>query len=166
MSPKGFTLIELVVVVVLIASAYALVMPSLRLPTKAFDFREIKSYLIERYPKEPSRIVCLEEDHVCFILVGKEKHPFPELNMPLKAYTLDKGYLKRATFFEPKFFKGHERISFSYGVDPLSGISDEMIVAYGDVIYYFPPLFGEVLLFESTHAFEEQYDQTLRLLKD
>ena len=83
---KGFTLIELIIVIILISTTYFLVFSNtnfhIRTDEKRLDLSNLKDYLIKNFEFEKDvSFLCIEEKFSCFVKVdGKINKDFKVLN--------------------------------------------------------------------------------------
>jgi len=164
---SGFTLFELLLVIVIILSVYALVIPSLSRPTvRAFDIKALKEHLIQLHPRETSMLVCVESCEKCYVVSGGKKEETSIIGNALKTYHYMHGRMEEALLKEPQFFDANEKICFKYRVDPIRQIGDELWLEYDEKVFYFSPYFDVPMEFETLEAASDFYTINLQRLKD
>ena len=164
---KGFTLFELLVVVIIISLVYMLLIPALKKKKQpVFHFRDLKTYL-QSYDKNGTvTLLCLNECKKCFIFAKGKKQESDIIKGELDSYVYKDGHLEDALFYDPKHIDTYENICFKYRVDSKKDTGDEIFVKYREKVYYFSPYFGKTKVFKDTAEATNYYTDTLEKLKD
>lgn len=164
---KGFTLFELLLVIVIMTSSYLLIIPFLQ-QTKAkhFEFQDLKGYLKSIDPHNKVTLVCIKDCKKCYIFAGNQKLETDIIKNNLTSYAFNNGYLEEVDFTAPEFFNAHEKICFKYQVDSPNDLGDELFVKYQDLIYYFSPYFNGTVVYKDISEAADKYKILLEKLKD
>ncbi len=166
---RGFTLFELLVVIILISIVYFLVIPSglgAKKDRAIFKFENLKTYLSSFDKSAKVTLICIRECKKCYVFYKDKQVETGVINRELRAYTYNNGYLDDAKFSAPKYFDAYENICFKYSVDPKRNIGDEVFVKYGQKVYYFSPYFQKTKIFDSLSEASDFYTNGLEKLKD
>lgn len=164
---RGFTLFELLLVIVIMTSSYLLIIPFLQ-QTKAkhFEFQDLKAYLKSFDLHHKVTLVCIKDCKKCYIFTGNQKIETNVIQSDLVSYAFNNRYLEEVDFTAPEFFDPHEKICFKYQVDSPNNLGDELFVKYQDKIYYFSPYFNETVVYKDLSEAAEKYKILLDKLKD
>lgn len=166
MIKKGFTLFELLIVVIIIAVVYFLLVPKFNKNShESYEFKDIKKFLKSFPMDKKTMLLCIKDCKECYIYSNEKKIATDFIKGELKAYSFNGRNFEDKEFFEPKYIDSNERICFKYELFP-SGVSSESFVEYNGRGYYFPPYFEEAKEFENMYEAQSYYEQTLRDLKD
>lgn len=164
---KGFTLFELLIVIVIITSSYLLIIPFLNQnKTQQFEFKKLKNYLMSINPSSKVALICIKECQECYIFTGKQKIKTDVIKSNIISYSFKNGHYEEVEFFAPEYFEPHEKICFKYQVDSSNNLGDELLVQYQDVFYYFSPYFNETLMYKYLSEAQSHYKELLNKLKD
>jgi len=165
---KGFTLLELMIVVVLMGMVYGLVISVFdRYKEKAVDvtLSSLEGYMKNFYHNNHVALVCIKECGECMLFVDEKlKHNVtPFLTKETEAYHYDKDLGLRELQFLPYFRSEgqEEEVCFRYEVHP-DGSRTEMIVKDGKEVYEFPSYFGSVKKFNSLDDAIEYHNEEAR----
>lgn len=164
---RGFTLFELLLVIVIMTSSYLLIIPFLQqTKSKHFEFQELKSYLKSINPHHKVTLVCIKDCKKCYIFTDNQKIETDVIKGNLVSYAFNNRYLEEVDFTAPEFFDTHEKICFKYQVDSQNDLGDELFVKYQDKIYYFSPYFNETIVYKDLSEAADKYKILLDKLKD
>lgn len=164
---KGFTLFELLIVIVIITSSYLLIIPFLNQnKVQHFEFKKLKNYLVSVNPSSKVTLVCIKECQECYIFTGSEKIKTDVIQSDIVSYRFKNGHYEEVGFFAPEYFEPHEKVCFKYQVDATNNLGDELLVQYQDVFYSFSPYFNETVTYQYLSEAQSHYKELLNKLKD
>ncbi|MDD4504943.1 MAG: type II secretion system protein [Sulfurospirillaceae bacterium] len=164
---RGFTLFELLIVIVIITSSYLLVIPFLsQNKVQPFEFKKLKNYLVAMNPSGKVTLICIKECQECYIFMGNEKIKTDAIKGNVVSYSFVNGHFEELEFFAPKYFEPHEKICFKYQVDSSNNLGDELLANYQDAFYYFSPYFNETMMYKELSEAQNHYKELLGKLKD
>ena len=164
---KGFTLFELMMVILIIGASYALLTPSFKVKKQeGYSFNELKKYMFSFEGKGKRTLICLDDCKKCYVYVDDKRYDSNFIKKELEVYKYMDGYLDKKEFFDPKRVDVYDEICLKYTYDTATKIGDELIVRYGEKAYYFPPFFEESIIFDSIDELSEYLTRHLKDLKD
>ncbi len=155
---KGFTLIEILVVIIIIMLVYSLLVVNFHInsgdKSEKVNLINFKKYLINSYPHYKIDFICLEECKRCFVKVGSKFEDFYfTLDRDIEVYTFD----ITSTRVKKEFGKmGDDEICFQYTILP-DKTSEPVIIKNFNKYYYIPSFFGEVKVFDDFSEAKEWY---------
>jgi len=164
---KGFTLFELLIVLLIIAFAYTILVPKKKQNNIQPDIKNLKSYLAQFKGEAKRTLLCIDECKKCYVFVGDKKYKsdfFTEND--LKAYKFQNGYLQQMNFVAPSRLDVYENICFKYNFDTQKNLGDEIFLETPKNVYYFPPYFSDVKVFKSLSEATDYYKAKLEGLRD
>ena len=168
---KGFTLFELLLVLIIISLVYYLIVPTnlflKRESSKDFTFKELKRYLSTFSQNKKITLLCTDECKKCKIFDGNKTIDTDIFkNKRVEAFRYRDNYLQEIRFFAPKLADTYEEICFKYSYYPKKEIGDELFAKYDGKVYYFSPYFQDTKVFNSIEEAKEFYEKNLRNLRD
>lgn len=164
---KGFTLFELLIVIVIITSSYLLIIPFLNQnQAQQLEFKKLKKYLLSISPSNKVTLVCINECQECYIFSGQHKIKTDIIKENVVSYHFKDGHFQEVEFFAPEYFDPHEKVCFKYQVDSPNNLGDELLVNYHNMFYYFSPYFNEPIIYKYLSEAQSHYKELLNKLKD
>jgi prepilin-type N-terminal cleavage/methylation domain-containing protein len=157
MSKKGFSLIELMIVIVIIGVVYSLALSKLHTPKTELQtpsFKNLKGYLASFSRDNKSvQLLCKKSCSKCAIYSNGEK--IKEIKSFFDA---------SVEFYRYDFFLGDVALQkencFDFSVDA-DGVSDQIIILYKEKVYDYTPYFKDV---EEYNSLEELNDAKEKLI--
>jgi len=159
MQKRGFSLIELMIVIVIIGVVYSLVISKIKAPKESPpqpSFENLKSYLLFFSKDHKSvKLLCENECDKCAIYSDNKKLS------DLKSF-----FDSSVEFYRYDYFLGDVALSrqncFEFSVDG-DGVSDQVIIRYKDRVYDYTLYFAEVKVYDSL---QELNDAKEKLISD
>ena len=173
LNSKGFTLFELLIVIILIGLIYGLFVSSLQnkeLKSDAITLLSMKKTLLNQPFKKKSEIICLEPCKECFIYNDGEKaelKPFSLFKAPPKVYKKDYyGRLEQQQFL-PLFNKENVQQDVCFRFSVFNNKSSSSYILETDKDFYiFPAYMRDANKTKTLEEAEKLFDNTNLLPKD
>lgn len=157
---RGFTLIELMIVIVIMAAVYALMLQNFSLPkdkNSQMSIENLPAYLRKIYPNEEKKVTyrCVNKCQKCSFLVGRKEVKAKELlfEKPPKVYGFVRGRLEKK-----EFQKG---VCFEYLLYP-NGSSDKVVLEYENRVYLYANIDKKTAIFSDKDRASEYIDEAKR----
>jgi len=174
MLKKGFTLLELLLVVVIIGVVYGLVISSMKkLNDKEarLDFETLPSFLSTFHQQNSVAFICTDNCRKCALYIDKEKvkdiKPFMKEERRLNFWRFDANLGTQEVRFTPIFDEDEREfdVCFRYEIF-IDGSSSEMIVETKKRSYDYRGLIHKVETYSSLQELEEfRQDELIEVLK-
>ncbi len=170
---KGFTLIELIIVIVLISTTYLLVFSNNSFKVKKseikLDFYNLKEYLLSNFEfKNELKLSCIEEDLMCYIIVDGKANENLKIQKLLKKvpevykYNADR---VKVDFGELKVNYMNYKVIFELKIDR-DYKTNEFIVDTQDNIFVFNSILAKPMLYKSLDESMEVFNINKIKVKD
>lgn len=170
---KGFTLIELIIVIVLISTTYLLVFSNNSFKVKRseikLDFYNLKEYLLRNFEfKNELKLSCIEEDLMCYIIVDGKANENLKIQKFLKKvpdvykYNADR---VKVDFGELKVNYMNYKVIFELKIDR-DYKTNEFIVDTQDNIFVFNSILAKPMLYKSLDESMEVFNINKIKVKD
>lgn len=170
---KGFTLIELIIVIVLISTTYFLVFSNDSFKVKKseirLDFYNLKEYLLRNFEfKNELKLSCIEEDLMCYIIVDGKANENLKIQKFLKkvpdVYKYNADRIK-VDFGELKVNYMNYKVIFELKIDR-DYKTNEFIVDTQDNIFVFNSILAKPMLYKSLDESMEVFNINKIKVKD
>jgi len=157
MQKRGFSLIELMIVIVIIGLVYTLALSRIKAPREQQinpSFVTLKSFLLSFSQDNNSvELLCKKSCQECVILSDGEK-----------IADIEPFFDKSVEFYRYDFFLGDVALNrdscFDFKVDG-DGVSDQVIIVYKEKAYDYTPYFSKVKEYDSLSALKDAKEELI-----
>jgi len=157
MQKKGFSLIELMIVIVIIGVVYTLALSKLQIPKTELQkpsFKTLKSYLLSfSKDNKPVELLCQKSCEECAVFSDGEKVA------DVKSF-----FDASIEFYRYDFFLGDVALNrescFDFSIDS-EGVSDQVIIVYKDKAYDYTSYFTPVKEYDSLQELKDAKEKLI-----
>ena len=164
---KGFSLLELIIVVMIISISYMLVFSSMQegaKEPKALTPLNLKSNLLDNNITGEREFICINNSSVCYIYKNGVIIPYTN-KISLKDITIYKIDSEDNTYKVEYGRYDDNKISLRFTIYS-NGSSTQMIIKHRDLFFYLPTFFGKPQIVNSLDEAKKLWIEPTELIKN
>lgn len=164
---KGFTLIELIVVIILIMSAYFLIFSNSNFALKkekiALSLENLREVMLENFEfNDELSFVCIEENYECFFKIDGKIDESSGIKNFFKDKPLVYEYNKELNsieFAQIELNNTKQDIIFEFKINDDYKTNEFILDSYNDKVYIFNSIFKEPKIYSSLNEVKDDFEK-------